>query len=116
MELLDQTIALWVVGCGLHVLDTKIRTQCSPQGGGELGTPIRCHGSWHAKPGNPASEQCTCTGGCRRGLKGNGLSPPGGSVYYCEQVGESLRGRQGADQVHVWLKRLEGTGMCWGRT
>ena len=49
-----------------------------------------------------------CTGGCRLGLKGDGLSPPGGSVNYIEQVGESLIGRQWADQVDVHVAETSG--------
>ena len=90
VEPLDQTIALWVVGGGLHVLDVEHAAEGGPECRRELAAPVRGDGSRHTKAGNPASEKSVGAVGGGGGAQRDRLSPARGPINHSEQICEPL--------------------------
>jgi hypothetical protein len=97
------------------MLDVEQTAKAHPEGGHELGPPVRCDGGGNSKPGYPTGEEGPGAVGGGDGREGNGLQPPQGSVDYCEQVSMAAGWRQRADQVDVDVGEtaVRNRYLCW---
>jgi len=72
-----------------------------PDGGSELGAPVRCEDCWHAKAGDPALEEVLRAVGGQHGTEEDCLHQPSGGVNDGEEEGVTTEGQGGPDQVHT---------------
>ncbi len=89
-----------------------------PKGGNKLGTAVRSNGMGNTKAGNPGRAECISTGTSRGGRKRNSFNPASSSVNDGENVGMTLRGRKGANEVNMNMGKSAGRkrNRCgWGR-
>jgi hypothetical protein len=110
------SIGLRVKRGGGDVGKVQKGTNLGPNGGCELRTTVRSDGVWNTKTRNPRGTEsfCTCRG-CGGG-KRNSLWPSCGSVDHGEDVGFSLRGREGTHNVDVDVGKTagrNGNGNSW---
>ncbi len=64
VEVFYHHVILRVVCCRLGLLDVEQVAEGGPQGGGELGPPVRCDDSWDPKSAHPSVEQSICAVYC----------------------------------------------------
>jgi hypothetical protein len=97
-----------VKGCSNDVGHVEEGGKAGPERGNKLGTAVRSNGMGKAKTGNPNGTEGICTGTGGGGRKRNSFYPAGGPVDDCENVGVTLRGRKGTNQVNMDVGKTAG--------
>ena len=106
MQALYHPVGLGVVGrCLVKRCPQRFR-HLAPEGGDELGAPIRDEDLWNSETGDPPQVErlgyCRCVGRAER----KGFRPPREAVNGRQQVGVPVRRRQRPDQVHMDVSKI----------
>ena len=111
VDALYHPIALGMVGGSAERGYAQESVELRPQGGHELPPLIRSNVSRDAKPADPMTEQSASTQSSGHVHKRNSLHPTGRPIQHREEVGEPLRRRQRADEIH--MQRAEASVRHW---